>query len=203
MNLLPIFTTPMWEARVNDYEKKKEKLVQAAKNFKEKYPESIKMNTHSGYQSPLNLTKEPEFEKLFDLLCTLGLKAASELQFVECDIFITSAWVNFFETRQDMTYYHTHGDTFSGVVYLEAPKDSGKLVISNPGLNLVWQGCMLTGQKNKFTSEKLVITPAEGKIFIWPSYLLHQVLPNNHDETRISLNFNLIAIPKGQLQPNQ
>jgi uncharacterized protein (TIGR02466 family) len=203
MNLLPIFTTPMWEARVIDFENKKENLVQAAKNFKEKYPESTKLNAHSGYQSPLNLTKEPEFNEIFDFLCQLGLKAAADLQFVECDIFITSAWVNFFETRQDMTYSHAHGDTFSGVVYLEIPKDSGKLVISNPGLNLVWQGCMLAPQKNKFTSEKLVITPNEGKIFLWPSYLMHQVLPNNHDETRISLNFNLIAMPKGQLQSHQ
>lgn len=200
MNLLQIFTTPVWEAKLPEFEKHKHFFIKCVQAFREKYPESVnKSNMVGGYQSPINLTKETELAPLFDFICNFGMKASFDLQFTEPEVFMTSAWVNFYDSPHDMLLEHVHADTFTGVFYLEAPEDSGKLVLSNPGLNPVWQGCLMAESKNKFTSEKLQITPSEGTVFLWPSYIPHKVLPNKHNNSRISISFSLIAMPKGRI----
>ena len=51
-----------------------------------------------------------------------------------------------------------------------------------------------------FTKEPVIrIEPVEGNIILFPSYLPHSVETNNHDEERISISFNLIALPKGTI----
>ena len=52
-------------------------------------------------------------------------------------------------------------------------------------------------KKNQFTGESIRIEPLEGNIILFPSYLPHSVETNNHDEERISISFNIIALPKG------
>ena len=44
-----------------------------------------------------------------------------------------------------------------------------------------------------------MIEPEEGSILFFPSYLPHSVTTNNHDEERISISFNVIALPKGSI----
>jgi uncharacterized protein (TIGR02466 family) len=128
------------------------------------------------------------------------MKAAADLNFVECDIALTSAWLNINDSRQCMNSEHIHGDVFSGVFYLQAPEESGKLVLQNPAINRMWSGCTLASQKNEFTGESIRIEPVDGNIILFPSYLPHSVETNNHDEARIAISFNLIALPKGYLQ---
>jgi len=48
---------------------------------------------------------------------------------------------------------------------------------------------------NKMTEQ---IEPKEGWLFIWPSYLPHSVMPNNHDLTRISVSFNVDVVNTNQ-----
>jgi uncharacterized protein (TIGR02466 family) len=203
MNLLQIFTTPIWESKFPNFDEHKSSFIAAAKSFRESNvdgPRPKTSNVHGGYQSPITLTRQPEFAPLFDYVCQFGLKAAFDLQFFPCDAVVTSAWVNFQESRNDMILDHVHGDTFSGVFYLEAPENSGKLSFTNPGLNQMWQGTQMAENRNKFTSEKLQIVPAEGSIFLWPSYLPHKTLPNEHDEARISISFNIFTLPKGHAE---
>jgi hypothetical protein len=63
----------------------------------------------------------------------------------------------------------------------------------------MWQGCTLVKEQNQFTVEAIRLEPTEGQILLWPSYLYHAVTTNNHDLPRISLAFNIIAMPKREL----
>jgi uncharacterized protein (TIGR02466 family) len=63
----------------------------------------------------------------------------------------------------------------------------------------LWEGSSLTARKNEFTAERISISPVEGNIILFPSYLPHSVETNSHDEERISISFNLIAVPKGSI----
>jgi uncharacterized protein (TIGR02466 family) len=141
----------------------------------------------------------PELRPLFEYICQMTFKAVADLDFVDCDIALTSAWLNVNDSRQCMLSEHVHGDVFSGVFYLYTPEGSGKLVIQNPAINKMWQGCSLTSSKNQFTGESIRIEPVEGNIILFPSYLPHSVETNNHDEERISISFNLIVLPKGSI----
>ena len=198
MNLLHIYSTPIWESSFPYFEEKKEKFLQCVQNFYEQNPTSIdRSHVNGGYHSPMNFTKEPEFAPLFEYVAQMGMKAAFDLDFVNCDVFLTAAWVNIMNSTSCMQFDHIHQDTFSGVFYLQSPTGSGNLAISNPGINSLWQGQMLAAKKNKFTSDKININPTEGSILLWPSYLTHSVSPNEcNDIERISISFNIICIPK-------
>ena len=200
MNVIQVFSTPLWESPLPDFGSHKEKFLDAVKTFRTNNPEGIqRSNLGGGYQSPMNLTNESDLALLFEFVCQVGLKAAFDLQFVNVDVYITAAWVNFNDTRSAVNYDHVHQDTFSGVFYLQIPKKSGKLVINNPGINPLWQGSMLTQAKNKFNSDKIKLEPIEGHLYLWPSYLPHGVEPNDHDDARISISFNLLCIPKDSI----
>jgi uncharacterized protein (TIGR02466 family) len=201
MNIVQVYSTPLWNSELPDFDTHQETFVKAARNFRKSNPEGVnKSNVGGSYQSPMNLTTEPAFGPLFEFVAQMGMKAAFDMQFVQCDTYLTAAWVNFNDRRSAVNYDHVHQDTFSGVFYLKVPPKSGKLVLTNPGMNPLWQGAMLTDSKNKFNADKLRIEPAEGQIYLWPSYLPHGVEPNDHDDERISISFNVICVPKEHVE---
>lgn len=198
MNLMPIYSIPLWQSEYPEFDEHQEIFLSTVKEYKEQNP-SIQKSNIAGYHSPETLQGVEELIPLFEHICQLGFKAVADLNFVDCDIAITSAWLNINDTRQCMNNEHVHGDVFSGVFYLKAPEESGKLNIRNIGINRMWSGSKLTSSKNEFTAESIHIEPVEGNIILFPSYLPHSVETNNHDEERISISFNLIALPKGTI----
>jgi len=200
MNLMPIYSVPLWQSEYPEFEEHKETFLTAVKEYKEQTPtrETPRSNI-SGYQSISTLQSVEELRPLFEYLCQMGFKACGDLDFVDCDIALTEAWLNVNDSRQCMNSEHVHGDVFSGVFYLQAPEGSGKLSLVNPGINRMWNGCRLAHQKNQFTGESIRVEPVEGNIILFPSYLPHSVETNDHDEERISISFNLIALPKGSI----
>ena len=197
---MPIYSVPLWQSEYPDFEEHKEVFLTAVKEYKEQNPtkETPRSNI-AGYQSPDTLQGVEDLRPLFEYICQMGFKAVADLDFIDCDIALTEAWLNINDSRQCMNSEHVHGDIFSGVFYLSAPEGSGKLSLSNPGINRIWNGCRLAHQKNQFTAESIKIEPVEGNIILFPSYLPHAVETNDHDEERISISFNLIALPKGSI----
>lgn len=204
MNLMPIYSVPLWQSEYPEFEEHKELFLDTIRTYKENTPakETARSNI-AGYQSLSTLQGVKELRPLFEYICQMGFKAVADLDFIDCDIALTEAWLNINDTRQCMNSEHVHGEVFSGVFYLKSPEGSGKLVLQNPAINRMWKGCYLTSQKNQFTGESIRIEPVEGNILLFPSYLPHSVETNNHDEERISISFNLIALPKGMIDYSQ
>jgi len=200
MELLPIYSTPVWMSVFPDFEQYKDSFLSCVTDFKNENPTQEKSNVN-GYQSPPSLQTQQDLAPLFNYICNLCLQATKDLNFVDCDVFLTSAWVNFNDSRECINTEHIHEETFSGAFYLKAPPQSGKLVLKNPGINRLWNGCNLTASKNQFTGDMLKIEPEEGSLIIFPSYLPHSVEPNRHDEERISISFNVLALPSGTYAP--
>ena len=198
MELAPIFSTPVWMSVLPDFEDHKNSFLTCVRNFKERNPQGEHKSNISSYQSPSTLQGEEELRPLFQYVCEMAIQAVQDLNFIDNNIFLTHAWVNFNDSRQCMNCEHIHGEVFSGVFYLKAPPESGKLVLTNTGLNRLWSGCELIKEKNQFTGESLRIEPEEGSIILFPSYLPHSVETNNHDDERISISFNLMVLPQGQ-----
>jgi len=200
MNLISIYSVPLWQSEYPDFEEHKEIFLSTIKEYKEQNP--TKDTSHSniaGYESSDTLHHVAELRPLFEYICQMGFKACADMDFIDCDIALTNAWFNINDSRQCMNSEHVHSEVFSGVFYLLAPEESGKLKIKNPALNPLWKGCSLANEKNNFTGESIKIEPEEGNIILFPSYLPHSVETNNHDEERISISFNLIALPKGSI----
>lgn len=196
MNIIQIYATPVWESTYPEFNDHKQQFLDCVTKFKTKYPDGIHKSNINGYQSPMTLTHETSMAPLFEYIAQTAQKAMFDMQFVNCDVYISAAWANFNESRNQYNCEHIHQDTFSGVFYLQVPENSGKLCLVNPGMNPLWQGAMLVDKKNKFNADRLRIEPKESQLLLWPSYLSHAVEPNAHDETRISISFNVICIPK-------
>ncbi len=195
-----MYSVPLWQSEYPEFEEHQELFLNAIRDYKDKNPsKEIPKSNVAGYQSPDTLHHVAELKPLFEYICQIGFRACADLDFIDCDIALTSAWLNVNNSRQCMNHQHIHADVFSGVFYLQIPKESGKLVFHNSSINGMWKGCYLASQKNQFTAESVRIEPVEGNILLFPAYLPHSVETNNHDEERISISFNLIALPKGSI----
>jgi|TARA_B100000085_G_scaffold164890_1_gene149910 uncharacterized protein (TIGR02466 family) len=200
MDLIPIYSIPLWQSEYPEFEEHKKIFLAAVKEYKKQTPtREPSASNVAGYQSPNTLHHVDELRPLFEYICQMGFKACADMDFIDCDVALTSAWLNVNDSRQCMNAEHVHGDVFSGVFYLSAPQESGKLCVVNPGLNRMWAGIPLVSQKNQFTGEKIKLEPEDGNIILFPSFLPHSVETNNHDEERISISFNLIVLPKGSI----
>jgi len=198
MDLINVYSTPLWQDTYPEFEEHKEIFLNAIRLYKEKNS-SVQKSNIFGYQSPGTLHHVEELRPLFEYICQLAFKSCTDLEFIDFDIALTSAWLNVNDKMNCMNSEHVHGDVLSGVFYLSVPKGSGKLCIANPGISRMWKGLELVDFKNQYTGESLRMEPEEGAIILFPSYVPHSVEPNEHDEERISISFNIIALPKGTI----
>ena len=84
----------------------------------------------------------------------------------------TAVWFNV-NSKNAHHRWHSHGAASTiGIFYIRIPNDSGNIEF-------------------RHNKEILSITPYEGLLLIAPAGIEHQVLPNNSNEDRISMAFNL------------
>jgi len=89
---------------------------------------------------------------------------------------------------------HIHPNSlFSGVYYVKAPKNSGRLVCNDPraGVQLNMP-VRKEGQPPKELWRDCTLEPKEGRLIIFPFYLWHNVESNLSEDLRISVSFNII-----------
>jgi uncharacterized protein (TIGR02466 family) len=151
------------------------------------------LSNYGGWQSedlPLDATNTAEFrdrvtDKISEVLKNLGLTK----EFV-----ISNYWINI-NGKGDFNRPHRHGfSTISGVFYVSAPPNSGKLVLRNP--NHAHGFCIdekIVTDWNQFNSFTWEIEPEPNKLLLWPAWVDHYTLPNNSDESRISIAFNVLV----------
>lgn len=201
MNLMSIYSVPVWQSEYPNYEEDKDTFIEVVKRFRENNPESKENENVNYYQSPDNLHHHEELRPLLEYICHMVQKANSDLDLIDCDVALTAVWANVQDNSSAILSEHVHKDTYSGVFYLKAPEGSGKLSISNIAVNKIWQGLSLVDTKNQFTAKSIKINPVDGQLLLWPSYVPHSVEPNAHDEERISISFTAICLPKGTIIP--
>lgn len=101
------------------------------------------------------------------------------------------SWFNF-SSPGNFQFDHMHdGADISGVYYYKTNGKDGNIIFTNPN------GYMLsTLFPNSSSNKTLTITPKEGKLILFPSWLMHRVEVNNTKDTRISIAFNIKNINK-------
>ena len=89
---------------------------------------------------------------------------------------------------------HLHPNSlFSGVYYVKAPPNSGRLSLMDPRPGV--QQCMPSRKKVKLPRElwrEIYYDPIPGRMIIFPSWMWHKVEPNKSNDIRISVSFNFI-----------
>ena len=174
---------------LDDY---KEDLVDYLYDFSSKN-ESSSRSSLGGWQSNSFMHHEESFQPLGNLihkaLEPYMLKLMKDLEEFTNKLWIPgrprldfyNVWFNINGTNAVNTL-HTHPHSiYSGVMWIKAPENCGNLVMVDPSAHNMF-GIVPTEYE---------FQPVEGDIIIFPSHVPHYVKPNNSDEDRISLSFNI------------
>ena len=178
MKNIQLFPTTVWETYLNlDLDELRREIY----NFSKATP-SKNLSNIGGYQGHCF-----DYKPLIDAIkYNVPCYEDPELG----DLFF-STWVNI-NKRGNSNKRHTHstGITFlSGVYYVTVPKNSGNIVFFDPK-SMLFETTPDGDYYRRSHSE--VCEPKENMLLLFPSWLEHEVEPNNTDEDRISISFNLI-----------
>ena len=143
---------------------------------------------YRGYTSYASLNdlpvRDPRFGDLVRLLDRHVAAFAKECGFeLGKRLKLDSLWVNVLKPGGTHSgHIHPHS-VVSGTLYVAVPPGSGALKLEDPRLPL-----MMAAPTRPDTF--VYAEPAEGSVFLWESWLRHEVMPNAGKGERISVSFN-------------
>ena len=147
-----------------------------------------KEHGYRGYTSYASLNdlphRDPRFADLVRLLDRHVAAFAKEAGFeLGKKLKLDSLWVNVLKPGGTHSgHIHPHS-VVSGTVYVTVPPGSGALRLEDPRLPL-----MMAAPSRPDTF--VYVEPAAGTVFLWESWLRHEVMPNAAKADRISISFN-------------
>jgi len=99
-------------------------------------------------------------------------------------------WINKnFKNNYNSMHVHPNS-SFSGVYYLKIVGKGGELVFSNNDTSSIFNENNLFFNNSEFDNI-FTITPQKNNFILFPSHLQHYVKPNETEESRISVSFNV------------
>ena len=157
-----------------------------------KQDKGIKKTNVNGWHSETNMHEMPQFKSLVDELFKMQFEIFKE-EWLDREPRLGNMWANI-NPPGGYNRPHIHANSlFSGVYYIKAPANSGKLVCNDPRPGV--QTVMPTrkkGQPPKHLWRDVHLEPKVNRIIMFPSWLWHCVEPNESNDIRISVSFNFI-----------
>ncbi len=102
---------------------------------------------------------------------------------------INECWVNVYGRGHSQEIHCHRNSVFSGIYYAKAPPGCGEVVFVSPLSDTMLEPPTTRAtMANTFTFE---VPPEAGRMVIFRSWLRHGVKPNEIDEDRISIAFNV------------
>jgi len=145
-----------------------------------------------------NVLDRPEFSGIHGIVMSEINSYVREIFFVNDRIqfYVTNSWVNRYN-RGDFAGPHIHHNSLiSGVLYLQVGETSGDLVFHRDVLSPIPFPPALDldmDSYNIFNCKSWSYTPKTNEICLFPSIVSHSVEPNDSDEARWSLGFNVFV----------
>lgn len=153
-------------------------------------------NGYPGYTSYASLadltTRDPAFQALAKRLVphVAAFVKAAHLDLGGRRPRLDSLWVNILKGGGGHSgHIHPHS-IVSGTVYIEVPDGAVSLKIEDPRLPLMMAAPPRTGDAPVETRPFLYLEPKPGTIFLWESWLRHEVPQGRRSGDRISISFN-------------
>jgi len=150
-----------------------------------------KTNMHGWHSKNLDASNK-EFEPLINELYNMQNEIYQE-EWLDRKPVLGNIWANL-NPPGGYNRPHIHPNClWSGVYYVKAIEDSGKLVCNDPrpGIQMNMP-IRKDGQPPQHLWRECHLTPIPGRIIMFPAWLWHCVEPNNSNDIRISVSFNFI-----------
>jgi uncharacterized protein (TIGR02466 family) len=155
-----------------------------------------KDNAYSGYTSYGSLNDLPwrasvfaDLQKWLDgQVARFAKQLAFDLQArkLVCD----SLWVNILAPGGHHSgHIHPHS-VISGTYYITVPKNAAALRFEDPRLAMMMAAPMRTSNAPQDLQPFVAMSPKAGQLFLWESWLRHEVPANQSKTDRLSVSFN-------------
>jgi len=133
-------------------------------------------------------------EQMMDLISCIDSTAQTVLRFLKVgqnEIKITGCWANI-NASGASHIIHSHPNNFlSGIYYVRTHPGADSVNFHDPRS----QTGIIRPPVTELTSQntdQVVVTVSDGMLLMFPSYLAHSVAPNESDNLRISISFNMM-----------
>lgn len=185
--IYPLFSTPVYVNNVGDFAK----------------PDIQALEYATGSYSFLtsadkNVLDRPDFAYIREIVMREVNLYARELLKVSKNVefYLTNSWVNIHRRGNSAIPHIHHNSLLSGVLYLKVNETSGDLVFQRDLLSLVPFPPALDldmDSFNLYNCKTWGLKPKTNDICLFPSVVMHSVDPNESDEERVCLAFNVFA----------
>jgi len=155
-----------------------------------------KANHYPGYTSYASLDDLPSRDPAFaDLVRRLAPHARAFAAAAHMDLGgrkpkLDSLWVNILKPGGGHSGHIHPTSIISGTIYVEVPPGAGPLKLEDPRLPMMMAAPQRTEDAPEEVRPFIYASPAPGTIFLWESWLRHEVPSGSAKSDRISISFN-------------
>ncbi len=186
------FPTPVWASKIDNYKETNEEMFQYIKKEQSNDQKGVLRSNVKGWHSKdfdLNDSGPKNFIKLISPMIEqliIDMDWENRKQSVK----INNMWA-IINSGGAANQRHQHGNsTISGAYYVRAPSNSGDIVFYDPRPAPVYS-YPNSNNPNSLNAQVNSISPSEGALILFPSYLDHSVNSNESNEERIVISFNI------------
>ena len=167
------------------------KLAQDIVNWSNQ-DKGVKKTNYNGWHSTTDMGNKPEYQLLVTELMRMQ-KEIYDNEHLDRYAKLGNMWANI-NPPGSMNRPHVHPNAlFSGVYYIKAQPNSGRLKIFDPRPGTHMQmPVRKSGNPGKDLWRDASIEPKIGRIIMFPAWLWHSVEENISNDIRISVSFNFL-----------
>ena len=193
-----LFPTPVWTSQLENYKSINEQMYDFIKSEQSKDKFGISKSNVKGWHSKDFELNKTEVQKFINLILPSIEKVMIDMNWErqKQEVKINNMWA-IINTGGAANLRHQHGNSsISGAYYVKAPVNCGDIVFYDPRPAPVYSHPNISGP-NFLNAQVNGITPKEGALVLFPSFLDHSVNENKSNDERIVISFNIrISIKK-------
>ena len=186
------FPTPVWTLQLDNYQSINEQMYEFIKINQSKDLEGINKSNIKGWHSKDFNMQENEPKNFIKFILPAIEQVITDMNWEKQkqSININNMWA-IINTGGAANHRHQHSNcTISGAYYVRAPKNSGDIIFYDPRPAPVYTYPNAVNP-NLLNAQVNGISPKEGALVLFPSYLDHSVNENLSNEERIVISFNI------------
>ncbi len=189
-SVFSLFPTTVWQTVLKE-EIAAEISNQLLQTFDQETGALDDAGSGGSWQSERNLHGREELKPLTKVIGIAVDEALEHLKVVHRGYEITGCWINV-NGKGTAHRVHAHPNNFlSGVYYVQTQQGADTINFHDPRV----QTAIIRPPVSKLTggnTDQVVVQVRNGMLLLFPSWLQHSVDPNNSEQTRISVSFNVM-----------
>ncbi len=186
------FSTPVWTFQLENYKNVNEEMYNYIKLKQKNDNVGINKSNIKGWHSKEFNLNDIEPQNFISLISPNIEKVMIDMNWdrVKQSVKINNMW-SIINIGGAANLRHQHGNsTISGAYYVRAPKECGDIVFYDPRPAPVYS-YPNADAPNSLNAQINSISPNEGALVLFPSFLDHSVNQNLSNEERIVISFNI------------